>query len=81
MDCDVVRAELHDYFDGELIEDEHRAIKKHLQHCNLCYYHAFLLHTTLNLLRHLPTSQPDQAYWDVVTERVMERIPLKKSRV
>ncbi len=76
VDCDVVQAELQDYLDGELDAIETRAIRRHLRTCLKCRQDAQLLYSTLVLLRHLPNLEPEGAYWDFATRRVLKKIPV-----
>ncbi len=75
LDCDVVKAELQDYFDGELSKDEKGQITNHLKRCQSCHHHAFLFYSMFNLLHSFPETQPEQEYWDSVTRQVLQKIP------
>ena len=79
INCDVVRAELQDYFDKELDKNEESAIRIHLDSCRTCQRDAFLLYSTFVLLRHLPDKEPDKEYLDFATKSVLTKIPLRKA--
>ena len=77
IDCDVVKAELQDYLDGELELTEKQAIASHLKSCETCAHEAHLLYTTRLLLKHLPDLEPEKEYWDFATRKVLKKLPAK----
>ena len=73
--CDIVNAELQDFFDGELTRAEHKQIEQHLEQCSRCRRHAALFHSTFDILRHLPDTHPDPDYWEGAAKQVLQKIP------
>ncbi|OQY28036.1 MAG: hypothetical protein B6244_08835 [Candidatus Cloacimonetes bacterium 4572_55] len=93
LDCDVVKAQLQDFFDNEISNIDKKEITKHFRRCKSCYEHAYLLYSTLTLLKNLPGSYPnnigkdgigqsniwpDKEYWELATKNVLRKIPKKK---
>ncbi len=74
MDCKLVHKKLIDYINDNLLIEEMRVIKKHIENCDSCNLDFHQIKTTIADLNAIPNRLPSVEFKDKLRARIQEEI-------
>lgn len=81
MDCFTAKGFLSDYYDGELTAELAMEVRLHVDRCNACSAELKSFGEIARMVKNDEKSHPPQGLWGQISDRLDERIGVRRTRV
>jgi hypothetical protein len=79
--CKQIQAELLDYHEKELTDDQHKQVSEHLAQCENCSKEYEGLRAMLNNAKQLPIEDPGEEFWQQLPQKVLAQVKQERLKM